>query len=478
MTLPEKFEKRMTELLGGAEAEKLFASIEQGEAVRAFRINNIKTDVDSFESSEPQIDRKRVDFPPNAYITREEFPGSLPCHHSGAIYMQDISAMSTVYAVEYREGMRVLDSCSAPGGKTTQLAALVGDSGIVVANEYERKRARILQSNVERMGAKNTVICNLDTAVLAEVYPEEFDLVLCDAPCSGEGMFRKNPKAVEEWSEENVKMCAERQREILSNVAKCVKSGGMLLYSTCTFSVEENEENVAWFLDAHPEFRLKEVNGLLINQSSNGITLENRGYDMSICRRIYPHRSLGEGQFIALLERSGEAETAAETRGERKKKRGNGEDGTKPSREEREMLRCASEFLRDELEAETYNNIYNKMKVFGKSVCISPEIKLPGFGVVMPGICAGECEKGRFVPHHQLFSAYGHAFKLKLVLSGKSAEATKYLKGEEISAEGLLQSSDGRNSGWAAVIIDGCAVGGAKVSCGIAKNHYPKGLRI
>ncbi len=477
MMLPESFKARMIKMLGAEEAEALFNSIGQGEAVRAFRINNIKTNIDSFESSEPQIDRKRVDFPLDAYITREEFPGSLPCHHSGAIYMQDLSAMSTVYATEYCEGMRVLDSCSAPGGKTTQLAALVGESGIIVANEYERKRAKILQSNVERMGAENVVICNLDTAVLAEVYPEEFDLVLCDAPCSGEGMFRKNPKAVEEWSEENVKMCAERQREILSNVAKCVKSGGKLLYSTCTFSIEENEENVKWFLDTHPEFKLAEVNDLLINQSSNGIALENCEYDTTVCRRIYPHRSLGEGQFIALLEKSGRVEPAPETRAEKKKKRGRGEEGAKTSREEHDMLRCASEFLRDNLEKETYSNVNKKMKKFEDLVCISPEIKLPSFGAVMPGVCAGECVKGRFMPHHQLFSAYGHAFKLRLVLSGESAEAKKYLKGEEISAQGLLQSSDGRNSGWAAVIIDGCAVGGAKVSGGAAKNHYPKGLR-
>ncbi len=476
MILPERFKERMTDLLGGEEASALFESIEQGGAVRAFRVNNIKMNIDSFESHAPQIDRKKVDFPPDAYITHEEFPGSLPTHHAGAIYMQDISAMSTIHAAEYFEGMRVLDSCSAPGGKTTQLAALVGESGTVVANEYERKRCRILQSNVERMGAKNTVICNLDTAVLAETYPEEFDLVLCDAPCSGEGMFRKNPRAVEEWSEENVKMCAERQREILGNVARCVKAGGKLLYSTCTFSLEENEENVAWFLDTHPDFELIKVNDRLKNATSSGISLENCTYDTTMCRRIYPHRSLGEGQFIALFERKSGSDISSVPCAE-KKKRGRERENARPSRESADMLRCAGDFLRDGLEAETYNNIYNKMKVFENSVCLSPEISLPAYGVVMPGVCAGECVKGRFIPHHQLFSAYGTEFKLRIILSGESDEAQKYLRGEEICVNGILDSSDGRSSGWAAVIIDGCAVGGAKISGGVAKNHYPKGLR-
>ena len=199
MRLPDKFKERMLSLIGKEEAERLFAAIEDSHAVKAFRINPIKTDVESFEGAMPRIDRKKVDFPPNAYLTEEEFPGGLPEHHSGAIYMQDLSAMSTVHAADACEGMIVLDSCSAPGGKTTQLAAAVGESGIVVANEYEKKRARILQGNIERMGCKNTVVCNLDTAVLCEVYPEKFDLVLCDAPCSGEGMFRKNERAVEEW---------------------------------------------------------------------------------------------------------------------------------------------------------------------------------------------------------------------------------------------------------------------------------------
>ena len=477
--LPKNFKRRMIDLLGADEAASLFSAIEEREAVKAFRVNRIKTDVESFEASDPQIDRRKVDFPPDAYITREEYPGSLPCHHSGAIYMQDISAMSTICAADVPSGACVLDSCSAPGGKTSQLAAAVGEDGIVVANEYDKKRCRTLQGNIERMGAKNTVVCNLDTAVLAGFYPEKFDLVLCDAPCSGEGMFRKNPRAIEEWSEENVKMCAERQREILTNVAKCVKPGGQLLYSTCTFSIEENEENVAWFLLSHKDFELVDVCDTLKRNTSDGIMLDSAPcVDMTKCRRIYPHKSLGEGQFIALFRKKNEnidyLKSIFETRkDEKKKKRGDKfENKSKYSPNKNDSI-CASDFLK--------NNLISvpdgELVALGSMIYLSPKIELPEYNVISAGVCIGECQKGRILPHHQLFSAYGADFKLKIRLSSDSDEAKRYLRGEEIAVEGLLDAAEGEKSGWAAVLIDGCAVGGAKVSGGVAKNHYPKGLR-
>ena len=469
--LPEKFKERMIAILGEEGARPLFYAIENREPIKAFRVNGIKTDADSFERSCPRIDRERVDFPPNAYITREPFPGSLSCHHSGAIYMQDISAMSTVFAAEVKAGQLVLDSCSAPGGKTTQLAQMVGDQGIVVANEYDKKRCRILQGNVERLGCKSVVVCNLDTAVLAETYPATFDVVLCDAPCSGEGMFRKNERAVEEWSEENVLMCAERQREILANVAKCVKDGGKLIYSTCTFSLEEDEMNVRWFLDIHPEFELVDALEALRNHTSDGIPIEGCGYDMKKCRRIWPHTSDGEGQFIAVFEKrdSGIASVSAKSRKDKKEKK---QVEAKRSRFETETLDAAKSFLQDHL----LKMPQGELVLLGEYVYLKPDIPLPPFGVFAAGVCIGELQKGRFVPHHQLFSAYGKDFRLKLVLSGKDEKAERYLRGEEIGCEGLAEG-DGVQTGWASVLIDGCPVGGGKISGLVCKNHYPKGLR-
>lgn len=473
MNIPESFKRRMINILGSDEAERLFYSIENEDAVKAFRVNRIKTDADGFEAGEPQIDRQSAVFPPDAYITREEYPGSLPCHHSGAIYMQDISAMSTVTATKVREGALILDSCSAPGGKTTQLAAMAGESGIVVANEYDKKRCRILQGNVERMGATNTVVCNLDTAVLAELYPALFDLVLCDAPCSGEGMFRKNIRAVEEWSEENVKMCAERQREILTNVAKCVKAGGRLLYSTCTFALDENEENVAWFLNTHKDFKLVPVTDALKAHTSDGIMLEGCEIDMTMCRRIYPHRSRGEGQFIALFERSTDEGEPTSSKKEKRDKRSKGSDLPKKSRQELDAIDAAKKFLIENLTDTPDGEII----MLGGFIYLSPRIRLPEYNVFSAGVCIGESQKGRIVPHHQLFCALGASFKRKVILRGSEERTKRYLAGEEIEAENLECSAGASENGWAAVLIDGCCVGGAKVSSGVAKNHYPKGLR-
>jgi NOL1/NOP2/fmu family ribosome biogenesis protein len=363
--------------------------------------------------------------------------------------------------------MKVLDSCSAPGGKTTQLAAMVGNEGLVVANEYEAKRCRILQGNVERMGCSNTVVVNLDTAILAKTYPDTFDLVLCDAPCSGEGMFRKNSLAISEWSLDNVKMCAERQREILANVAQCVAPTGYLIYSTCTFSQEENERNVQWFLDEHENFELCEVEEALKAVTADGVPFDGCTVSVEKTRRFYPHVTPGEGQFIALLRRREEEiftykkKTDKEIKKKRDEKPKNMPDVTEAAR-----------FLRENLVEMPKGELIS----LGGSVYLKPDIALPAYGVFSAGVCIGECQKGRIIPHHQLFSAFGQYFKRRIVLKSCDDATKKYLCGEEIAVAQCIDLR-GSENGWAAVIIDGCAVGGAKISGGVAKNHYPKGLR-
>ena len=470
---PKEFKDRMTNLLGN-ESEAFFAELESGEAVRAFRVNEIKCSPDDFETIGSPISRERAKFPKGAYYTGEAFPGSLACHHAGMIYMQDPSAMATVHSIKIKEGAIVFDSCSAPGGKTTQLAAFVGHSGIVVANEYEAKRCRILQSNVERMGCRNAIVVNLDTAVLAETYPAKFDVVLCDAPCSGEGMFRKNEQAVTEWSLENVEMCAERQREILTNVAKCVASGGKLVYSTCTFSLEENEMNVAWFLDNFKDFSLCDVEEGLKTVTADGIQIENCSYDMRKTRRFYPHISAGEGQFIAVFERDCCFDTDEYQKTKKDKKKKNAEE--KPNKADAELLAEAKKFLKENLNADFDGGVNYTLVAIGGKVYLKPDIDLPKFGVFAAGVCVGEIVGKRFAPHHQLFSAFGTAFLRKVELKQEDRETTDYLKGLEISVEGKLEYSD-KAEGYAAVLINGCPVGGGKVSGGVCKNHYPKGLR-
>ena len=470
--LPLEFKERMKKLLGG-ESEAFFDEIENGTAIRSFRVNRIKISPEDFEATSPKIDRRAMDFPIGAYYTEEEFPGSYPCHHAGMIYMQDPSAMATVYAVNIPEGARILDSCSAPGGKTTQLSAFVGDFGVVVANEYEAKRCRILQSNVERMGCRNTVVVNLDTAVLAETYPEKFDVVLCDAPCSGEGMFRKNDRAVEEWSPENVEMCAERQREILTNVAKCVAKGGKLIYSTCTFSLEENEKNVARFLDLFKDFELSRVSPELERVTADGISFEGCRYDMTKARRFYPHVSKGEGQFIAVLTRVGEKMTdETPTQKDKKKK----QTAEKLSREDAELIAESKRFLEENLVKDFDGGAsYSLIALNGKAY-LKPDIALPPYGVFAAGVCVGELMGRKFAPHHQLFSAFGDRFKRRLLLKQSDPETLDYIKGMEIPVSDK-EVFEGKPDGWAAILVDGCPIGGGKISGGVCKNHYPKGLR-
>ena len=440
--LPKEFKERMTALLGD-EAQRLFDEIENVEAIKAFRVNCIKCNSDMLEAAGAAVDRDDSLWVENAYYTREKFPGSLPEHHSGAIYMQDPSAMATVSAIGDICGKTVLDSCAAPGGKTGQLASKVGECGVVFANEYEPSRARILQSNVERMGCGNVIISNVDTSTYYEDYKDYFDLVLCDAPCSGEGMFRKNERAIEEWSVENVKMCAERQREILSNVVACVKKGGQLLYSTCTFSLEENEMNVAWLLDKYPEFELLDVPEALKRATSDGICLEERPYDMKKTRRFYPHVSKGEGQFIALLGRKNDESCSVgdacpnvcedtrkpDKKGKKSSKNDQNKNSKLQNKQYVELISLGKAFLQENLAKLPRGELV----VLGGKLWLSPTADLLPYGMVTAGVCLGEAQKGRFVPHHQLFSAFGKLFLRRLCLSYNSTLTSAYLFGEELN---------------------------------------------
>ena len=251
MELPSAFDMRMKRLLGAEYDAFLHALTREGE-VKGLRVNPNKISAETLEAHAP-FPMERIPYVAGGYVVPDGAgAGKHPLHHAGAYYMQDPGAMATVAAIPEafweRRGLRILDLCAAPGGKTTQLAAACrATDGVVLANEYVSSRARILSGNVERMGLSNVCVTNVDTKWLGDWYPAFFDLVVVDAPCSGEGMFRKNVPAIEEWSLENVRMCAARQWEILENAVKTVAPGGYLLYSTCTYSTEENEETVVFY---------------------------------------------------------------------------------------------------------------------------------------------------------------------------------------------------------------------------------------
>lgn len=469
--LPEQFKERMRQMLG-CRAESLLCELDGGEPVRAIRANTLKISVEDFEGIN-RSGAEKIPYSPDGYYTNEEKLGSTAAHHAGMIYVQDPAAMSTVCSVHIKRGMRVLDACASPGGKSAQLAALVGEEGLVVSNEYVSKRATVLQGNIERMGCRSSVVLNLDARELHKVYGEYFDVAVCDAPCSGEGMFRKNPLAVSEWSVENVIACAKRQSEILESVSKCVRAGGQMVYSTCTFSLEENEMVVDDFLCKHENWRLIDVCDSVARATSDGITFEGAVHDMTCSRRFYPDVSRGEGQFIALLQKAGD--DARGTCGERsgvcdtqiRGRKGDRHGGSaRVGKSDEVCIEVARKFIEDNL----CHVPSKRLTCNGTSVRLCPDCVLPEYGVMMCGVCVGEVIKGRLVPHHQFFSAYGNDFKNKIELTDTDPRVEQYIRGLEIDAGDACD-------GYAAVLYCGCAIGGAKVSGGRAKNHYPKGLR-
>ena len=451
--IPQKFKERMQQLLPPKEYSLFLAALDEP-AERALRVNTLKTTAARLLPLLP-FETSPLPFAENAYFAPHDKVGALPAHHAGMFYMQDPGAISTVAGVTVSPTARVLDLCAAPGGKSTQLAALLGEDGILVSNEYVPARCRILQGNVERMGAKNAIVTNLSSDAVADFFGSCFDLVVVDAPCSGEGMFRKYEVATEEWSEENVALCATRQREILKNAARCVAPGGQLLYSTCTFSLEENEENVAWFLDTHPDFSLMPVSSAVVASTADGISVGGR--DLSHCRRFYPHLSKGEGQFLALLGRSADAPSTAPQKSAAT---------PLPRAEQAAVL----DFLTGTLQA-PLDKALVKLR---DSIYLCPDLPLPRSGVFAAGVCVGTLKNGRIEPHHQLYAAYGAIFKKQLHLSADDPRVAKYLRGEEIDVPELAADSNG----YAAVLFEDAPLGGGKHVAGKLKNHYPKGLRL
>ncbi len=450
--LPQRFKERMKSVLG-EEYEPFIRALED-EAVKGLRVNLIKNSTEAF-LLKTNFSLTKTEYTDNGFIAHGDGFGKTPEHHAGMMYMQDPGAMSTLSALDVESDWWVLDLCSAPGGKSSQIAERLKD-GFLLSNEYVPKRAKTVVSNFERLGVTNATVTSLDTGELTSMFRDCFDLVICDAPCSGEGMFRKSDEALADWSEANVFACAERQSEIMENAYSLVKPGGYLLYSTCTYSPEENEGVVSGFLMRHCDFSLAPVRESLMRATSDGLPEYAHGReDIRLTRRVYPHRTPGEGQYIALL---------------RKEERDFSptilyKDASKPLGA-KEMA-VTEAFIRENIDGELPGRI---RKVGESIVLISHGCPVPPRSVFMSGVLLGEIRGELFTPSHQLFSAYGRLFKRRLELTSSDARVAKYLRGEEIDADG-----DAR--GWCAVLYEGVPLGGGKVSGGKLKNHYPKGLR-
>lgn len=456
--LPQKFTERMKKILG-KEYEKYENSM-SCEKSSALRLNGVKSkNFEKFYEFETEIGLKKIPYVTDGFYFSCEKPGNHSYHHAGLIYIQEPSAMMPVACLEgllpENCDVKVLDSCASPGGKSSQVANIVSENSIIVSNEIVPSRCKTLVGNTERQGFRNFIVLNSDTKHLSQKFSNEFSVVICDAPCSGEGMFRKSEAAREEWSEENVLLCAERQKEILSNLASCVSDGGYLLYSTCTFSPEENEMNVSWFLEKFPEFSLCRPNDIVIAHSYPGIDEYCTNFDKERVRRFYPFYADGEGQFLALFKKAGDFTSGTEF---------SFKDGSRALSKDEQ--KAAEQFL-----SETVGKSQKNLRVYGENILILPDgMKVPENKVFMCGVKLGEYKSGRIVPHHHFFMAYGNEFIRKLDFSHDSSEIKKYLRGEGFDTDAT--------DGWSAVCVDGIPVGGAKIVSGYLKNHYPKGLRL
>ena len=427
--LPEKFLERMRNQLG-EEYEQFLASLERPRAV-ALRFNPLKG-----ESPVLPFVGENVPWEPNGfYYDPQSRPGLHVFHEAGVYYLQEASAMSPVALLDPQPGERICDLCAAPGGKTTQIAGRMMGEGFLLCNEWSPKRSKILSRNIERMAVANALVTNEDTARLAARFPEGFDKVLIDAPCSGEGMFRKEEAAITDWSQETVEMCARRQAEILDNGAKMLRPGGRLVYSTCTFAPEEDELAVAAFLESHPDFEPE------IIAAPWFVPVENGGH------RMWPHKLLGEGHFAAVLRKKGESEA----------------DFTpiQGAKLPKEWLSFAKE-LGIELPE-------GKAILFGETLYWVPAgmPDLAKLKVLRPGLELGTVKKGRFEPAHAL-ALWLKSCKNVQSYPADSSEMEKYIHGEVVPSE---------LRGWTLVTADGYSIGWGKGDGNVLKNHYPKGLR-
>ncbi|HIQ79988.1 MAG TPA: RsmB/NOP family class I SAM-dependent RNA methyltransferase [Candidatus Scatavimonas merdigallinarum] len=447
--LPQIFLQRMRQLLQDDEY-KAYLSLLTRPYFKGVRINTLKYSADKARALF-DFALQPSPFCRNGYYIpyQAQALGKTAMHHAGAFYVQEPSATSAVTVLAPEKGDKVLDLCAAPGGKSTQIGAQLAGSGLLWSNEVVKNRTGALLSNIERMGIRNAVVSCCHPQQLCDSLAGFFDKVLVDAPCSGEGMFRKDEQARLQWSETYVRACAERQLSILQSAAKAVKAGGVLVYSTCTFSAEENEGVLEKFLQRENTFVLEDANVPFGRPA------------MEKARRIFPMDG-GEGHFVARL-----------------RKQPGSEGGcaatpclySDPFTGKNKPLRSLAEELYDSIFQ--YRIFGSRFAMEGDRILLLPKDlpQLHGLHVLRAGVLLGQVRKNRIEPAHGAFmAATPGAVALEIPLCAKSDMAARFLRGEEIPCEK-------GQKGYAAVSVDGVITGFGKCVNGILKNKYPKGLR-
>ncbi|MED3563649.1 RsmF rRNA methyltransferase first C-terminal domain-containing protein [Bacillus xiapuensis] len=452
MQLPSEFIRKFTDLLE-EESKDFFHTYEESK-MSGLRLNPLKISEEEWAQQSP-FTLKKIPFVPNGfyYDSERDQPGKHPYHAAGLYYIQEPSAMFVAEQLAPTPGEKVLDLCAAPGGKSTQLAGKMAQRGILVANEINSKRAKALSENIERLGISNVLVTNETPERLAERFQGYFDKILVDAPCSGEGMFRKDVEAIAFWSEAHVEACAKQQKNILDSAYSMLKEGGILVYSTCTFSPEENEQTIEYFLKKYPDLQLLPI------EKTNGIQTGRPEWsnsnlnELEKTARLWPHHLRGEGHFVAKIRK-----TAVPAPSRIKEMTSNAS---------RTQLKDFYEFSNQTIDGKTIDHFY----LFNQQLYALPDQcpSFQGLKILRAGLHLGELKKNRFEPNHAL--ALGlKTNEAKHCYTLKDDEWFHYLKGETLTTE--------NDRGWMLVTIDGYPLGWGKEAKGILKNFYPKGLRI
>ena len=426
--MKEEFLKLMTNLLGDDYDDFIKSYNENPKRGLRSRIDN-------------DIKKEKLKFGINEYmLLSDEKLGNSPIHHLGGIYLQEPSAMAPVNIIDINPNWNCLDMCASPGGKSGQIAERL-TNGILISNEIDKKRCQILFQNMERMGYDNVIVLNNDPAYLVNNFKGFFDLIVLDAPCSGEGMFRKDSTAVDMWNLGNVEACAKRDELLLEYANAMLKKGGIIIYSTCTFSAEEDENQITNFLKKH-DYSVVKPNNNVLESGVKGLI------DGTI--RFYPHNSVGEGQFMCAIKKNEETEAINKK--------------SKFKKLESNELKLVNEFLKD-----TVSNLeLNLIKKNNQIYHLVSDVNLDNLNVLSYGVKIGEIDK-RFIPNHHFFKVFGKYFNNKLELKLDDPNVLKYLRGEQLDIE--------MKKGYGVIMIDGLSLGGFKSSDGVLKNLYPKGLR-
>lgn len=491
--LPTEFTERMQKILG----EEYPAFEKSYEEVRKYglRVNTKKITPEAFEKLAP-FHLTPIPWIPNAYYYLEtDAPARHPFYYAGLYYLQEPSAMTPASILPVTPGERVLDLCAAPGGKATALGAKLQGKGLLVANDISASRAKALLKNIEVFGIPNSFVTNAAPAKLAERFPEFFDKILVDAPCSGEGMFRKDADTIKAWYPQKPEECAKIQREIAVRAVDMLRPGGMLLYSTCTFAPVENEELIRYLLEQRPEMELEEIPWR--EGFSKGLG------DMEKCVRLWPHKMGGEGHFMALLrKRGGEMSTVYESksvekgraskepeeRTAKKEKRRKGNDFSKNFREERGrkgndgrnakgdalQRQALEEFLQDISWDWNWENLEIRNGQVYYVSGLLPETS--GIAFLRNGLYLGEVKKDRFEPSQSLAMALTmEEYRAVLNLNWEDQRLSRYLCGETIE---IAEEECQRQKGWQLVCVNGYPLGWGKLVNGLLKNKYHAGWRM